>query len=129
MVRAFNLVIHELIHIAVYKLFGKGQARISVEKEKKLGAIVVHQTNQDVFYTKPEMLAILLSPMVILTIVLTVIFKFTSYPFLIYINIALNLIGSSIDFYISMLLIKRYPKDILLNFNSEDITMNIYKLN
>lgn len=41
------------------------------------------------------------------------------------INKQRNLIGSSIDCYTSLILIKRYHKDILVNFDKNDININI----
>lgn len=119
--------IHELIHMKLFVLFGKGEAKIKVKREKKYGAVVIHQVNEAVYYNKREILIILLSPLIILSIILLGLMYAINMPFLIYFNLLLNVLGSSIDFYVSINLLFRYPKDIKVNFNSNNITMNILK--
>ena len=122
----FIVLIHELIHICLFILFGKGKAKIKVSRNKKYGAIVIKQVNKDVFYNKKEIILILLSPLVILSIILFFLMFVINMPFLIYFNLLLNVLGSSIDFYISIYLLIRHNKDIMINFDSDRTAMNIF---
>lgn len=123
----FIFIIHELIHMLLFIYFGKGEAKIKVSKEKKYGAIVMHQVNEDVYYTRREILIILLAPLVLLSIVLFFLMNIINMPFLLYFNLILNVLGSSIDFYISIYLLFKYKKNIKVNFDSNRVSMNIYK--
>lgn len=121
------VIIHELIHISFFIYFGKGEAKIKLKREKEYGALVVHQMNENVYYSKKEIIIILLSPLLIITILLIPLMDLINMPFLIFANSVLNILGSSIDFYISMILLRKTPKNIKVNFSSSEIAMNIYE--
>lgn len=122
----FIVFIHELIHIGLFILFGKGEAQIKISRNKKYGAIVVKQLNENVFYNKKEIILILLSPLVLLSIILFILMFVIDMPFLIYFNLLLNVLGSSIDFYISIYLLVKHNKNIKVNFDSQKTAMYIY---
>lgn len=121
------LFLHEMIHVGFFHLFGKGKAKIVPKREKELGAIIMHQVNSDVFYTRNQMFVILLSPLVLLTFLLLLCHVFIPLPFLIFINIVLNSIGSSTDIYVSYRLLTRYSSQHMINFDSDDHIMNLYE--
>ena len=118
---AFVLVIHELIHILLFKYFGKGQAKIKIIYDKELGAIAIYQCNKEVLYSLKEVLAILLTPMLFLTVIGFILLNLTNnllFLELIKLNILVNLAGSSLDFLISLLLLKKYKRnDIKIYFD------------
>ncbi|MBP1308818.1 hypothetical protein JOD82_001838 [Paenibacillus sp. 1182] len=122
-------VIHECIHIAFFKLFGKGKARMKVSREKSVGAVVMHQVNEEVFYKRWEMITILLSPLILLSLFFFGLHLYISMPFLIVVNIVLNAIGSSVDVYASLKLLFKGHQKIVVNFDSSMIKMNVYSLN
>ncbi|WPS85514.1 DUF3267 domain-containing protein (plasmid) [Brevibacillus halotolerans] len=122
-----SFVIHEYIHVGFFHLFGKGEARIKVSREKSVGAIVIHQVNESIYYKRWEMIAILLSPLVLLTIVFLLMSTWISMPFLLFANILLNALGSSIDMYVSFVLLSKYHSKIKVNFDALTIKMNIYE--
>lgn len=119
-------IIHEVIHVALFHLFGKGKARIKIRREKSLGAVVMHQVNEDVYYKRWQMLTILLTPLVSLTILLLLLSFFFPFSYLIFFNIVLNALGSSVDIYVSYQLLIKHDSNILINFDKDDIHMNIY---
>lgn len=117
---------HECIHILFFILFGQGKAKIEIKKERKMGAIIMHQVNEDVFYSKIQMVIILLAPFVFLTALLIGLMFWIKLPYLFYVNILLNTIGSSIDFYLTIKLLT-YPFHIWINFDADKLNMNIYE--
>lgn len=124
------LVIHELIHISMFKLFGKGFAKISVIYEKEMGAIAIYQSNKDVKYSLIQTLIILLTPAIALTIIGMSFLLITTIPLiveLIKINIILNIVGSHIDFLISCKLLKSfYKKNVLVFYDyKKEVGMSI----
>lgn len=128
LVVVFTVVIHECIHIFTFKYFGRGQARIRIRRDKKLGAIVIQQTNSLVYYNKIETLFILLSPLVLITFLSVIFILYNKYPLMVYINCMMNSFGSSIDMYISLRLVMNFPKDIKIQYNNgEEVGMEIYK--
>ncbi|AKA44373.1 metalloprotease family protein [Paenibacillus polymyxa] len=122
-------VIHECIHVVLFKLFGKGKARIKVSREKSVGAVVMHQVNEEVFYKRWEMIIILLSPLMLLSLFFYGLHLCITMPFLIVVNIVLNAIGSSVDVYASLILLCKGCPNIVVNFDSSMVKMNIYHLN
>ncbi|MFF2531620.1 DUF3267 domain-containing protein [Brevibacillus sp. NPDC058079] len=122
-----SFVIHEYIHVGFFLLFGRGKARIKVSREKSVGAVVIHQVNEKVYYKRWEMLVILLSPLVILTSGFLLMFPLISMPFLLFANIALNAMGSSIDMYVSFQLLTKHHSRVKINFDALTIKMNIYE--
>lgn len=119
------LLIHELIHIGFYLLFSKGKAKIQVKREKEYGALMIYQINEKVCYSRNEMILILLAPLILITIILFILINFINTPFLLYINLLLNVLGSSIDFYISAFLLIKYPSNIKISFNPNKTEMII----
>lgn len=122
-------IIHELIHVVFFLLFGKGKAKIKVSRERSVGAVIMHQVNEEVYYSRLQMVVILLSPIVFLTIILLGIHSVMPVTFLIFINIVLNALGSTVDIYITYQLIFKYKSSIYINFNPKTICMNIYNKN
>jgi hypothetical protein len=123
----FVLFLHEMIHVFFFHLFGKGKAKIVPKREKELGAIIMHQVNTEVFYTRNQMLFILLSPLVLLTMLLLLSGLWIPLPFLLFINILLNSIGSSTDLYASYRLLFQYSSRHFVNFDSNEHILNIYE--
>lgn len=119
-------IIHEFIHVGFFIWFGKEQARIKVSRDRSVGAVVMHQTNDKVFYSKTEMIVILLSPLVMISLALWIIGFFVYLPFLLCANIVLNVMGSSIDLYVVTRILK-HRSPIAINFHPSHIIMNIYK--
>lgn len=124
-----TLVIHESIHICLFKLFSDGKANIEIIKDKDIGAIIIFQKNKDVFYSKAKTIVILLAPALILTLISLVLIKmFAFQSLLIKINMLLNLTGSSTDILTSLFLLK-FRDDMLINYDytkEDGISMNIY---
>lgn len=125
-----TLVIHEYIHIVLFKVFGKGSADIEIKRDKKLGAIVVHQKNKEVLYNKKETIIILLMPAILITVAsLIKISLFPSWEMILKVNMLLNIIGSSIDIVTSYKLLQ-HKDDIMINYDfieGKGMRMNIYK--
>lgn len=121
------LLVHELIHVAFFHLFGKGKAKIEMKLDKEIGAIIMHQVNPNVYYRRNELLVILLAPLILLTAGLLLLDLVIILPFLIWINILLNAIGSSTDLYVSFRLLTQYKSHHLFNFDSTDHIINIYE--
>lgn len=121
-----TLFIHECIHILLFIVFGKGHAKIKVRRDEELKAIIIHQINDKVYYRKFEIIIILLSPLVILSILLYILMQYINLTFLIGITLILNVLGSTIDFYLSLMLLFKYNNKIIINFSSNEIKMNIY---
>lgn len=121
----FSLIIHELTHISMYILFGKGQAKIKVRIDKEYGALIMHQINEDVFYSRNQMVAILLTPLIVINVVLSILVNFINAPFLLFFNILLNTVGSSIDLYVSTLLILNYKSSAKVNFHPDKVEMYV----
>lgn len=123
----FTIIIHELIHIFFFKLFSHGIAVIVPTWDKNLGAIVLKQTNQSIYYGKLQTLIILLSPLIIITFISVILTMVTSAKLIIFVNCILNIIGSSTDMYISIKLAFKYPNNIKVSHaNGKDIGMTIY---
>lgn len=120
-------IIHEFIHVGFFIWFGKGEARIKVSRDRSVGAVVMHQTNEQVFYSKIEMIIILLSPLVIISLALWITGFFLSLPFLLCANIVLNVMGSSIDLYVVTRILK-HRSPVKINFHPHQIIMNIYRI-
>lgn len=120
-------VIHELIHIGLFHLFGQGKAKVIPKREKELGAVIMHQVNPEVFYTRNQMLFILLSPLILLTVLLLALHFYLPLPFLLLINIVLNSLGSSTDLYASYRLLSNYSRHDMINFEPDEHIMNIYE--
>lgn len=118
------LVVHELIHVGLFILFGNGKAKIRVSINKKYRAIVVKQINKEVFYNKKETILILISPLLTLSIVLFLLMFVVNMPLLLCSNLIINALGSSIDLYISVKLLVKHDKDILVNYDSHKTMMN-----
>lgn len=123
----FIFVIHEYVHVGFFLLFGKGKAKIKVVREKSVGAVVMHQVNENVFYTRIQMVIILLAPLIVVTIALLIMHIFIPASFLIWTNIVLNALGSAIDLYVSYKLLTIQSKSIIVNFKADEVVMNIYK--
>lgn len=121
------LVVHELIHIAFYLIFGKGEAKIKVSRERKVGAIVMHQTNDSVLYTRWQMVIILLSPLVLLTGVFLLLHLIIPAPFFWWANLVLNATGSSIDLYVVMVLASCGRGRYWVNLHPEKVQLQVYK--
>lgn len=125
-----TLFIHEIIHIIGFKAFGKGQAKIRVRRDKKAGAIVIQQVNENVFYSKKETMIILLAPLVLITLISIPLLFIPKITFIVYLNCILNSIGSSIDMYVSLKLLRSFNNDIKIQYSNGDIVnMIIYKNN
>lgn len=124
----FILIIHEIIHVIFFLLYGKGKAKIDVKIDKEIGAVIMHQVNPEVFYRRNEMLVILLLPLILICVGLVVLDSYISFPFLLWVNILLNAIGSSTDIYISYRLLKDYSVNDLINFDSSEHILNVYKI-
>lgn len=122
----FIFVIHELIHVGFFLLFGEGKAKIKVKREKSLGAVVMHQVNEQVYYKRWQMVVILLSPLILLTIALLLLSLISPFIYLIFFNIVLNALGSSVDIYLSYQLLTKHDSKIRINFDKDDIQMNIH---
>lgn len=125
----FILFVHEMIHVIFFHLFGKGRAKIEVKIDKEIGAVIMHQVNSEVYYRRNEMLAILLAPLILISVVLVLLDAYILFPFLLWVNILLNAIGSSTDIYISYRLLKEYSSNDLINFDSSKHILNVYKSN
>lgn len=125
-----TLVIHEYIHVIFFKVFGKGKAKIKVIRDKNMKAIIMYQSNKDVFYNKTQTILILLSPLFIITAFSLLLLVFFNSNLLIRMNMILNILGSIIDFAVSMRLLIKLPKDIKINYsynNDSGVIMNCYK--
>jgi hypothetical protein len=122
----FVFLIHEWIHVFFFILFGKGKAKIKVKRERKIGAVIMHQVNEDVFYSRIQMIIILLAPFILLTILLTGLMFWIHLPYLFYVNILLNVLGSSVDLYLTTKLLI-YPFPVWINFDADKLNMNIYQ--
>lgn len=120
-------IVHEFIHIGFFMLFGKGEARIKVSREKSVGAVIMHQTNEDVYYKRWEMIIILLAPLIILTVLFLFLYTIVAMPFLILANIVLNAMGSSVDLYVSLVLLTKRDSSVFVNFDASTVKMNMYK--
>lgn len=125
-----TLIMNEVIHIILFKAFGKKQAIIEIKRDKDLGAIIVLQKNKEVFYSKIESITILLSPLILITIATLVIIPF--YPEsgeLLKINMLLNIMGSLTDIVTSYIL-ARHKKDIFINYEfskEKGVFLNIFE--
>lgn len=119
------IVIHELIHAVLFILFGKGQAKIRIERNKKHGTIVVHQKNEKVFYSKLETIIILLAPCLIVNLLCLLSMFVLAKPLLLYVVLILNSLGSCIDIYLSII-VSRFPSNCKINYGKDEICMNIY---
>ncbi|WCK57218.1 DUF3267 domain-containing protein (plasmid) [Aneurinibacillus sp. Ricciae_BoGa-3] len=115
---------HEMIHIGFFYAIGKGKTQLDVKWIR--GAVFIHQMNPDLYFTKRQMLIILLSPVILLTVLMSLLMTFSYVPFLLYANILFNLLESSIDIYVSYRLL-RHKSPIFVNFETENVNMNIYK--
>ncbi len=111
-----TLIIHETIHILLFKLYGRGEAIIKVKWIKNEGSIVVHQLNDSIIYSRSEVIIILLSPFLIITFISLVLLRITTIPLLIYINCMLNIAGSSTDIFLSFKLLLKYKKAKKIRF-------------
>lgn len=123
----FVLFVHECIHVLFFRWFGRGKARMKVKRDKEIGAIVIHQINPEVFYRRNEMLVILLSPIALITVGIILLNAYVLFPFLLWVNILLNAIGSSTDLYVSFRLMKDYNSNHVINFDSSEHILNVYK--
>lgn len=121
------LFIHECIHVFFFYLFGKGEAKVVPKRDKAIGAIIMHQTNPNVYYTRNQMLIILLSPLILLTIILLFLHFLLPIPFLLFINIVLNAIGSSTDLYVSYRLLKNHSSKMIVNLDQEENILYVYE--
>lgn len=125
-----TLVVHEYIHVVLFKVFSKGRANIEVKRDRKLGAIVVYQKNQEVFYNKKQTVVILLMPLVLITTISLI--KITILPYwamVLKVNMLLNILGSSTDLVTSYKLFK-YKGEVKVNYDfikGKGIQMNIYR--
>lgn len=119
--------IHELIHVFFFLLFGKGKAKIKISRERSIGAVVMHQINEEVFYTRMQMVIILVSPLVLLTVILLCLQVVLPFSYLLFFNILLNTLGSTVDIYVTYHLLFKYSSSILINFDKSAISMNIYE--
>jgi hypothetical protein len=122
----FVFLVHEWIHVFFFILFGKGKAKIKVKRERKIGAVIMHQVNEEVFYSRIQMIIILLAPLVFLTILLAGLMCWIGLPYLFYVNILLNVLGSSVDLYLTFRLLL-YKSPIWVNFSEDKLNMNIYQ--
>lgn len=129
-VMIITTVIHEYIHIIFFKLFGKGKANIKIMRNKDIKGIVVLQQNKDVKYSLNQILIILLSPLIIITVIslLLSVTALDNINLIIGTNMWLNCIGSTTDVVLSF---KRYKEgEGATNFEytkEEGIVMNIEK--
>ena len=73
------------------------------------------------------MLVILLAPLLLLTVMFILLSFVIPMPYLILTNIALNALGSSVDLYVSFLLIAKYRSDMKINFHPEKVILNVYE--
>jgi hypothetical protein len=86
----------------------------------------MHQVNEEVFYSRIQMIIILLAPLVFLTILLAGLMFWIGLPYLFYVNILLNVLGSSVDLYLTFRLLL-YTSPIWVNFSADKLNMNIYQ--
>lgn len=125
-----TLIIHELIHIIFFKIFGKNKARIKVLRDKTLKAIMIYQENKDVFYTKFQTITILLMPLIIITIISSILLFFMPNSLIIKVNMILNILGNVIDIVITTRLLIHVPNNISINYTYEQkygVILNYYK--
>lgn len=120
-------VIHELIHVGLFIWFGKGNAKIKIRREKSIKAVVIHQTNENVFYNRREKLIILLAPLLLLTTLLILLSLVAPMPFLLATNIALNALRSTTDLYVAFLLLSKYHSKVKINFHPSKMILNVYE--
>lgn len=129
-VMIITTVIHEYIHVIFFKLFGKGKAHIKIMRNKDIKGIVVLQQNKDVKYSLNQILIILLSPLIIITVIslLLSVIALDNINLIIGTNMWLNCIGSTTDVVLSF---KRYKEgEGATNFEytkEEGVVMNIEK--
>lgn len=120
-------IAHELIHIMFFKLFSKNEAKVKLVKEKNLNAFVVKQLNPNVYYSKLQTIIILLSPLLLINSMFFILLMTTDFSILnIYANILANTLASCIDCYVSLKLILKFDNEILVNYSTDEINMNIY---
>lgn len=120
-------IVHELIHMAFFIIFGKNKAKVKLVKEKKLNAFVVKQLNPNVYYSKLQTIIILLAPLVLInSILFTLLMKTNLSMLIIYANIFANTLASCIDCYVSLKLMLKFDNEILINYSTDEINMNIY---
>jgi hypothetical protein len=122
----FAFFIHECIHIVFFLVFGKGMAKIKVYRDRSVGAVIMHQVNPAVVYTRTQMIVILLSPLIVLTISFWLLSIFISTPYLFWVNTVLNALGSTIDIYVSILLLIKPYKNVHVNFEPDQMVMNVF---
>lgn len=130
LIMIITTIIHEYIHLLFFKLFGNGNADIKIIRNKDVKGIVVFQQNKNVKYNLNEILIILLSPLVIITIISIILsFIFSKdITLIIGVNMWLNCVGSTTDVVLSF---KRYKEGVgntYFEYIKEDgIVMNIEK--
>lgn len=117
---AGTLVIHEYIHIWLFKYYSNGKAEIEVIRDKEIRSIIMYQRNKDVLYTPLQTIVIFLAPMILLT-VLTIPLLFINIKCLyivLMINMILNIMGSTTDVMLSLILLFKYNKqDVFINYS------------
>lgn len=125
-----TLVLHELIHIILFKLFGKGQAIIKIIRDKDLKSIIIKQENENLFYTKMQVIIILLTPLIVITVIsflVQVIPITNNFGLLIMLNNVLNALGSCIDVYCVFILITtKRVKKVNFSFTDNKPELNLY---
>lgn len=123
-------VIHEYIHILFFKLFGQGKADIKITRSKEVKGIIVLQRNKAVKYSLNQILIILLSPLILISIIsiLIALIAPENIKILIGVNMWLNCVASSTDVVLSF---KRYrcgEGDTYFEKNEKDeVIMNVNK--
>ena len=114
-----TLIIHEYIHILLFKYFSNGNAEIEVIRDKEIKSIIMYQKNKEVLYTPIQTIVILLSPMILLTL-LTIPLLYINIKcvyVILMINMILNIMGSTTDMILSLILLLKYnKKDIFINY-------------
>ncbi|WP_283705524.1 metalloprotease family protein [Clostridium perfringens] len=114
-----TLIIHEYIHILLFKYFSNGNAEIEVIRDKEIKSIIMYQKNKEVLYTPIQTIVILISPMILLTL-LTIPLLYINIKcvyVILMINMILNIMGSTTDMILSLILLLKYnKKGILINY-------------
>lgn len=113
------IVIHELIHIIFFKIFGKGKAKIKIKFS--IEKILIQQVNKELYYTKNQMILILLSPLIFITLILVFISLIISYFYTIfYLVCIMNCIGCLIDLGVSISILRYSNRESKIYYYFEE---------
>lgn len=122
-----TLIVHESIHISLFKLFGK-DTKIKIINDK-FKSIYIYQCNQNVYYTRLQTIIILLTPLISISCITIILFLFLdkNLVFPIVVNGIINAMGSMTDFILSIKLLT-YKEKIFINYEmKETFTLNIFE--